>query len=213
MNQLFNTSQKFIYIKDMTDQVNFDLVNEEFDKLTFKNNVSNKISDEMNLFDKPYFEGSKQNIIKECTTYLDNTLNIKGMYEGLKMTNSWANISEPGTGHHEHMHPFSIVSGVMFLDDNEHNLNLYVQGYTSDIPYFLSMNKTYVSLKHLFIDLGIDPKQHNNLKNHMVLFLSNCYHFVEETPLDSKPRRSLSFNTFWTGLTGVGSESLGSYKF
>jgi hypothetical protein len=46
----------------------------------------------------------------------------------------------------------------------------------------------------------------------MVLFLSNSSHFVEKTTVDMD-RRSISFNTFWKGLTGVKEEQLGSIDF
>ena len=51
MDTLFNTSQKFILIKDMTSVLDFDLINNEFSKLTWKDNIANKISNEMNFFD------------------------------------------------------------------------------------------------------------------------------------------------------------------
>ena len=49
MDTLFNTSQKFILIKDMTSVLDFDLINNEFSKLTWKDNIANKISNEMNF--------------------------------------------------------------------------------------------------------------------------------------------------------------------
>ena len=129
------------------------------------------------------------------------------------MTYSWGNITEPGHSHHDHVHPFSIVSGVIYLDDNPTNANLYVEAYMPDIPYFITKNKSYVALKQLLVDNNIDPNSVNNLKNHMVLFLSNSAHFVEQTAEDASSRRSISFNTFWKGLTGVRQESLGSLVF
>jgi hypothetical protein len=213
MDTLFNTSQKFILIKDMTSVLDFDLINNEFSKLTWKDNIANKISNEMNFFDKPEFDKSKTLINEVCKNYIDRSLNLQPYYEDLRMTYSWGNITDPGHSHHDHVHPFSVVSGVIYLDDNPTNANLYVEAFMPDIPYFITKNKSYVALKQLLFDNNIDPNSVNNLKNHMVLFLSNCAHFVEQTTTDAPARRSLSFNTFWKGLTGVRHESLGSLVF
>ena len=45
-------------------------------------------------------------------------------FEDLQITESWANKSVKGEEHHIHHHPFSVVSGVMFLNDTPDNLNL-----------------------------------------------------------------------------------------
>ena len=44
MQMIFNISQKFIIIKDMTDVIDFGPINQEFDKLDFKDNISNHVS-------------------------------------------------------------------------------------------------------------------------------------------------------------------------
>lgn len=213
MKSLFNLAQKLISIQDLSHAIDFNLVNQEFNKLHWKNNIENTVSVEMNFFDKDLFIDAKNYIETECETFINTTLAIKDFYERLKMTNSWGNVTDPGKGHHDHMHPFSIVSGVIFLDNHPDNVNLYIEGYTQEIPYFIPHNKSYVGLKHLLADLNIDPAQHNNLKNHMVLFLSNCHHFVEKTDGNGLPRKTIAFNTFWDGNVGIKQESLGSYKF
>ena len=115
--------------------------------------------------------------------------------------------------HHDHVHPFSIVSGVLYLDNNPSNLNLYIESFMPEIPYFITKNKSFVSLKSLLNDINTNPSEHNNLKNHMVLFLSNSSHFVEPVSNESLPRKSISFNTFWKGSVGVKDEALGSHVF
>lgn len=213
IDMLFNTSQKFILIKDLSPEINFDLINEEFDKLNFKSNIKNQISIEMDFFEKDYLTGAKNSIIKNCENYINHTLNIQQFYTGLKMTHSWGNVTQPGQGHHEHVHPFSVVSGVIFLDNNPCNLNLFIEAYMPDIPYFITKNRSYVSLRDLLNDQNIDAGSVKNLQNHLVLFLSNANHFVNQTQDTDQVRRSISFNTFWTGLTGVSQESLGSIVF
>ena len=213
MEMLFNTSSKYILVKDMTDVLDFDRINKEFDTLAWKENIANKVSIEMNLFDRESLASMKPLILQDCKQYLNHTANLTHFYDDLVITNSWGNITDPGHSHHDHVHPFSVVSGVLYLEDNPTNLNLFVESFMPEIPYFITKNKSYVSLYSLFNDIKADPKEHNNLKNHMVLFLSNSSHFVEPVPNESKPRKSIAFNTFWKGLVGVKDEALGSHVF
>jgi hypothetical protein len=213
MEMLFNTSSKYILVKDMTDLLDFDAINKEFETLAWKENIANKVSIEMDLFDRESLVNLKSIIIEDCKQYLNHTANMEPHYDDLVMTRSWANITEPGQGHHDHVHPFSIVSGAIFLDNNPSNLNLYIESFMPEIPYFITKSKAYVSLKSLLNDMGAKPSEHNYLKNHMVLFLSNSSHFVENIPMEVPARKSISFNTFWKGLVGVRGEALGSHVF
>jgi hypothetical protein len=213
MDMLFNTASKYILVKDMSTVLDFEPINNEFDKLSFKDNKSNKISIEMNLFDKDIFKETKKLILDDCKQYLNHTANLNHFYDDLIMTNSWGNLTDPEHSHHDHVHPFSIVSGVLYLDNNPSNLNLCIESFMPEIPYFITKNKSFVSLKSLLNDINTNPSEHNNLKNHMVLFLSNSSHFVEPLTSDSLPRKSISFNTFWKGMVGVKEEALGSHVF
>jgi hypothetical protein len=213
MEMLFNTSSKYILVKDMTNLLDFDAINKEFDTLAWKENIANKVSIEMDLFDRESLVNLKPIIMEDCKQYLNHTANMEPHYDDLVMTRSWANITEPGQGHHDHVHPFSIVSGAIFLENNPSNLNLYIESFMPEIPYFITKSKAYVSLKSLLNDMGAKPSEHNYLKNHMVLFLSNSSHFVENIPMEVPARKSISFNTFWKGLVGVRGESLGSHVF
>jgi hypothetical protein len=213
MEMLFNAASKYILVTDMSNQLDFDHIHQEFDQLAWKDNVSNKVSIDMEFFEKEHYANTKQVILNNCKEYLNHTLNLSHFYDDLVMTNSWGNVTDPGHSHHDHMHPFSIVSGVIYLDDNPSNLNLYVESYMPEVPYFITKNKSFVSLKSLLNDIQAKPEDHNNLKHHMVLFLSNSSHFVEPVTEECPPRRSIAFNTFWKGLVGVQDEALGSHVF
>jgi hypothetical protein len=213
MDNLCNIAQRYIYIKDLSNLTELDLLKVEVAGLDYKNNNNNLISKEMNLLDKDVYINIKKTLEQECINYLNNSLGIGPLYQGLKLTNSWANVTRPGESHHEHVHPFSVVSGVVFLDNNPDNLNLYIEGYMPEVPYFFSKQKSFVGLKNLFENIAVDPSTTNNLQNHLILFLSNSAHFVENTSNISPDRRTISFNTFWSGTVGVKDESLGSYTF
>lgn len=213
MNNLLNTAQQFVYIKDLRDNLDWNIIDKEFNSLTFKPNVYNRISTNMNFFDRDLFLDVKLMLENEVKNYLNISYGLEEFYSNLHITNSWGTLTEPGQSHHEHIHPFSVVSGVMFLDNNPDNLNLFIEGYIPQIPYFISKNKSYAGLGHLIADMGHDPIANRNLQNHVVLFLSNCHHFVQPTRTDGPIRRTISFNTFWKGVTGMKNEPLGSYNF
>ena len=149
MEMLFNTASKYILIKDMSDIIDFKTINDAFDGLSFKDNIANKISIEMNLFDKDIFNETKKLILDDCKQYLNHTANLNHFYDDLVMTNSWGNLTDPEHSHHDHVHPFSIVSGVLYLDNNPSNLNLCIESFMPEIPYFITKNKSFVSLKIL----------------------------------------------------------------
>jgi len=213
MDILFNLSQNFIVVKDLSTLVNFTLIEDEWNKLNWTKNINNFISHEINFFDSPVFTTSKKIIEDECKNYLGNVLLLKDYYTDLKLTRSWGNITAPGAMHHEHNHPFSVVSGVIYLDDNPSNLNLWIETYFPEIPYFIPINTNYIAIKHLISHMNLLYKDHKNLKHHMVLFLSNKNHYVESDATTTLNRRSLSFNTFWKGITGVKASELGSLEF
>ena len=114
---LFNAASKYILIKDMSNVLDFDLINKEFDTLAYRDNIINKVSIEMNLLDRDGFDNTRKVILDDCKQYLNHTANLDGYYDDLVMTNSWGNLTDPGKSHHDHVHPFSIVSGVLYLDN------------------------------------------------------------------------------------------------
>lgn len=206
MDQFINIASNCILVKDMSNIIDFKTIDEEFDKLSFVENQYNHISTDLNFFDKDVFTETKASLIRECENYLGNSFRVTE-FEHLKMTNSWGNITKPGEKHHEHQHPFSVVSGVIYLDDNPCNYNLQLEQFFPETPYFLYRKKFFSSLADL---MPIpDPK---NLQYHLVLFLSNTHHSVANTSTNDIDRRSIAFNTFWSG--NVGSQNmLNSYKF
>lgn len=209
MNNLINIAQRFIFVKDCTNLLNWKLIEEQFQKTQWVENVNNSISSNYDFLDRDVLMVEKAMLTSEVRNYLDGSLGIKGLYEDVKITESWANVTEAGQSHHDHMHPFSVVSGTVFLDNNPDNLKLFIETHTPDLPFFLPKSKTYVDLGSLLPDIGINPEEHNNLQHHLVLFLSNWNHNVAAVDEGRPPRRSLAFNTMWTGRVGTGKDLAG----
>jgi hypothetical protein len=202
-----------VMISDLSGMIDFNLINDQFNQLTFTNNVQNLISTDTKFFSKDVFIDTKFSVERECKNYLTQFYGMQDFFTDLVITDSWGNITKAGQGHHEHLHPFSVVSGIIFLDNTPDNLNLYIEAYQPEIPYFISKNKSYIALKNILPEMGINAIEHNFLKNHLILFLSNSNHFVEKTSEQSPNRRTISFNTFWKGKTGFKDSPLGSHIF
>ena len=114
--------------------------------------------------------------------------------EKLKNIKNWANRNPKGSRHHEHVHPNSIISGVMYFQINE------------KLPpiQFSKTNQDGIKL---------DPIKYNNLTaesfmlpckpGELILFPSSLKHSVPINQSD-EDRISISFNTF--SIDALGSE-------
>ena len=209
MDQFVNIAKKMILVKDMSDILDFDLIDKTFAEMEFMPNRLNNISVDLNMFERKGFEQIKETLVEESVSYMVNAhgFRLGKDFSGLKITNSWANATAPGQCHHEHTHPFSIVSGVLFLDDNPDNLNLTLDAYLPSIPHYIPRKSNHVTLKALM-------PEGTTLSKHLILFLSNTGHYVEPVEDTSNEiRRTLSFNTFWTGAVGDIDSELGRAIF
>jgi len=112
----------------------------------------------------------------------------------LKLTQSWTNITEPGENHHQHFHPNSIVSGVIYIQADINNDEIVFTN-TKEISHW-----------------QFDVQNHNGYNSHlyhlpirtgaMVLFPSHVFHGVPETT-STQTRISLAFNSFYEGKIGM----------
>lgn len=211
MNNFINCAKKLILVKDMSSYIDFDLINQKFNELEFVENLENSISTDKRFFENDLFLEARQTLETECKNFILNAYGTTD-FTDLKITESWGNITSPHDSHHTHSHPFSVVSGVIFLDEHPENFNLHLEYNLEEIPYFIPFQQCYMPVSKLIESTGEDLSTTNNLKNHMVLFLSSTVHYV--TPVTtSTNRRTIAFNTFWSGVTGVKHAALGSIKF
>ena len=120
------------------------------------------------------------------------TKNILQSDQRLVITQCWTNKNPPGSKHHEHVHPNSILSGVFYLKQDK------------TLPP-IQFAKT---IQHA---MKLSPKKYNNLNSEtfllpcvdgeLLLFPSNLKHSVP-TNMGKEARISLSFNTFSVDTLG-----------
>jgi uncharacterized protein (TIGR02466 family) len=196
MDGLLNIARNYVLVKDVSDIIDFDNVTKNIEKVKMSKNIKNSITETKNMCAQPEFEELGRVLKDQSVAFLRNFYmqDPAISFEDLQISESWANVSLKGEEHHIHEHPFSIVSGVLFLDDTPDNLNLTFETHPLQIPFWKESDKAYISLRNL-------TGSEDNLYRHLVLFISSVGHFVSPVEHDI-PRRSIAFNTFWKGKVG-----------
>ena len=148
-------------------------------------------SDDSYLLRKEEFKDIKNFLGEAVNKFTTNVLNTK---QRLVITQCWANRNPKGSKHHEHVHPNSIVSGVMYFQINE------------KLPPIQFSKDRQDGMK-------LDPEKYNHVNSEsfmlpckpgeLILFPSSLKHSV---PINQgeEDRISVSFNTFC--IDAIGSE-------
>ena len=144
------------------------------------------------ILNRKEFKNIKKFLDKHCKDYLETIICPKNNIE-LYITQSWLNYTEKDQYHHQHAHPNSVVSGVLYFDSDKKNDKI-----------LFSSNKGYQQIKPEIKDFNLwnsetwfFPVETGNL----FMFPSSTTHQVE-TKKGSNTRISLAFNTFYKGTVG-----------
>jgi len=110
----------------------------------------------------------------------------------LKVTQSWLTLTRKGESHHSHVHPNSVVSGVLYINVGQQDGINFYRNQDSIWYELLRQQDTYHNAYRYFIPVSVGD---------IVLFPSDLSHGVRELAEDVQ-RVSLSFNTFFEGELG-----------
>lgn len=126
-------------------------------------------------------KGLNNKILQKSNEYSKRS----GFYLINKITNSWFNIEEKGSGLKRHSHPNSILSGVIYIqcDSNSHPLYFY-----NPNP-FVTYSKTNTSTDYSYEWIKFSPKQGD-----MLIFPSWLQHGSDDEINLSNNRTVISFN-------------------
>jgi len=159
-----------------------------------KNNTGNINTKDNYILNRKEFKNIKKFLDKHCKDYLDTIICPKNNIE-IYITQSWLNYTEANQYHHQHQHPNSVVSGVLYFDSDIKNDKIL---FSHPIPY-----------KQIFPQ--IDDKKFNLWNSQswffpvetgdLFMFPSSTTHQVE-TKKGNNTRISLAFNTFYKGTIG-----------
>ena len=146
------------------------------------------------ILNRKEFKNVKKFLDKHCKEYLDTVICPKNNLE-LYITQSWLNYTETNQYHHQHAHPNSVVSGVLYFDSDVKNDKIL---FTHPMPYQQIAPETDNTKFNLWNSkTWFFPVETGNL----FMFPSSTVHQVE-TKQGTNTRISLAFNTFYKGSVG-----------
>jgi hypothetical protein len=158
----------------------------------FKNR-GNVTSNDTYILNKPAFKNLKKELDLMVQDYFNKVLCVPSCIIPY-ITQSWLNYTEVNEYHHEHHHPNSLVSGVIYLNADSN----------TDKITFSRREKTVIELDFEDVNLYNAPFWDIPVKTgHVVLFPSTLGHMVT-TKEGNNSRVSLAFNTFVKGTIGTG---------
>jgi len=146
------------------------------------------------ILNRKEFKNVKKFLDKHCKEYLNTVICPKNNLE-LYITQSWLNYTETNQYHHQHAHPNSVVSGVLYFDSDVKNDKIL---FSHPIPYQQIVPETDNTKFNLWNSkTWFFPVETGNL----FMFPSSTIHQVE-TKQGTNTRISLAFNTFYKGSVG-----------
>ena len=148
-------------------------------------------SDDSYLLRNEEFKNIKTFLKEAVDNFTKNVFNSK---QRLVITQCWANRNPKGSKHHEHVHPNSIISGVMYFQINEKSPPIQFSKSTQD-----GMKLDPIKFTHINSESFMLPCKPGEL----ILFPSSLKHSVPINQGD-EDRISISFNTF--SIDALGSE-------
>ena len=156
------------------------------------NDGQNKTTKDSYILENEDLKKLKQDLIIRINQYFKIVENSDDKIN-LYITQSWANFNEPNTGHHEHLHYNSYLSGVLYINAIE-NLD-FIRFIDSRYTTFQFENKKDYNIFNSGVwDFPVKTKQ-------ILIFPSYLRHSVLEN-LSNHERISLSFNVFIKGTIG-----------
>jgi len=146
------------------------------------------------ILNRKEFKNVKKFLDNHCKEYLNTVICPKNNLE-LYITQSWLNYTETNQYHHQHAHPNSVVSGVLYFDSDVKNDKIL---FTHPMPYQQIAPETDNTKFNLWNSkTWFFPVETGNL----FMFPSSTVHQVE-TKQGTNTRISLAFNTFYKGSVG-----------
>ena len=162
------------------------------------NNQGNINTKDNYILNRKEFKNIKKFLDKHCKDYLDKVICPKDNIE-IYITQSWLNYTEANQYHHQHSHPNSVVSGVLYFDSDVKNDKIL---FSHPIPYQQIKLETDQEKFNLWnSETWFFPVETGQL----IMFPSSTTHQVE-TKKGNNTRISLAFNTFYKGTIGSNSE-------
>ena len=156
------------------------------------NREGNSLTTDTYVLNQSGLHTIREEILKHAHTYL-NYVYHPGENVGVRITQSWLNVTQKGQSHHEHNHTNSFISGVLYIQTQEDD-EIEFQN-----PRCILEELQIESVKWERYNSRVWSIFPNTMD--LLLFPSTLRHRVPIKPQEGH-RVSLSFNTFLTGSIG-----------
>ena len=154
-------------------------------------NVGNLASKNNYILNLRVFSSLKKEILKRTQDYFNKVLCAKNVKPWI--TQSWLNYTRAKQYHHQHAHPNSFVSGVLYIDADKANDK--IKFYNTD---YKQLKVGEVTSYNLY---NSDSWWFSVGTSDLILFPSSLTHAVEQKS-GNNTRISLAFNVFVKGKLG-----------
>ena len=156
-----------------------------------ESNIGNTVTKSSYVLNAKPLRHIKKELELRLQHYLDQVLNAEKNTK-LYITQSWMNKTLTNEWHHEHTHPNSYVSGVLYLSADKNKDKIFFDSHRPPpiIPTLKRNNLWNSSAYWLPVETG-----------NLILFPSSLAHRVNNKQGNNE-RISLSFNTFIKGTLG-----------
>lgn len=168
-------------------------------ELEMIDNIGNLMSKNDRVLDSKELSDLKLFIDEQIFNFKKNLLHIKDENE-IYITQSWVNNSSSNQYHPKHKHPNSVISGVMFFDEDD-GKDLAPIRFHRTLEMF-PLNFSFDELN----EFNASAREFDPASGMLMLFPSLLEHDVDKNMSD-RMRVSISFNTYVRGLVG-GKEQL-----
>jgi len=163
-------------------------------QLEMIDNIGNSMSKNDKILDSEELSGLKQYVDEQIFAYKKGLLRIKDENE-IYVTQSWVNKSKSSQFHPKHKHPNSVISGVLYLDDNS-------DGSLPPIRFHRTMEMFPMEFSFDGLnEFNASCREFDPVQGMLMLFPSLLEHDVGQNKSD-QVRTSISFNTYVRGLVG-----------
>jgi len=168
--------------------------NKHISELEMIDNAGNLMSKNDKVLDSKELSKLRLFIDEQLFVFKKKLLQMKDANE-VYITQSWVINSKPDQYHPKHKHPNSVISGVMFFDEND----------DESLPPI----RFHRTLEMFPLDFEFDNLNESNAgcrsfetaQGSLILFPSLLEHDVEKNKSD-RMRTSISFNTYVRGVVG-----------
>lgn len=162
--------------------------------LDMVDNTGNLMSKDDRVLDREELSALRSFIDEQIYTFKKKLLRIKDQNE-IYITQSWVNNADSNGYHPKHKHQNSIISGVMYVDENE-DASLPPIRFHRTLEMF-SLDFSFDELN----EFNASAREFDTSQGMLMLFPSLLEHDVGRNTSD-RMRTSISFNTFVRGKVG-----------